>query len=323
MARIAAGVRSARLQLAISIIGVLALPTGAAAQPQFADIVTFGTSLSDSGNAFVLLGEQATPPDFDLSPLLVPSAPYARGGHHLTNGPTWIEQLAKSLGMVQSAKPALRSSDPFANNFAVGAARAYADGVNYNLSLQVDAYLERSGGVASAQTLYVIEMGTNDIRDAMAVYAAGGNGAPIVSLAVSAIAANIQRLYAAGARAFLVWLPPNAALAPAVRALGPAAGALATQVTQAFNAALAQTIAQLAVALPGSTFTALDAYSLLDAIVAAPAAFGLTNVVAPCLTPDAPPFTCSRPDEYLFWDGVHPTTAGHAILARAAANVVQ
>ena len=305
------------------LAGLLSAPALAAAQPRYSDIVVFGTSLSDSGNAFVLLGDQATPPDFGLSPLLVPSAPYARGGHHLTNGPTWIEQFARSSGLAHSALPALRSADPGANNFAVGAARAYDDGVNYNLTLQVDAYLLRSGGSASAQTLYVIEMGTNDIRDAIAIYAAGGNGAPILSQAVASIAANIQRLYTAGAREFLVCLSPNAALSPAVRALGPAAGVLATQVTLAFNSALAQTVALLRLTLPGTTFATLDAYTLLNAVVAAPASFGLTNVVAPCLTPNLPPFKCSRPDEYLFWDGIHPTRAGHGILAREAANVLQ
>lgn len=323
MTRIDVRVPAARLVSAACVACCLGLPGRAAAQPQYPDIVTFGTSLSDSGNAFVLLGEQATPPDLTLNPLLVPADPYARGGHHLTNGPTWIEQFARSVGLGQSARPALRSADPGAGNFAVGAARAYEDGVNYNLSRQVDAYLQRSGGVASAQTLYVIEMGTNDIRDALAVYAGGGNGAPILSQAVASIAANIQRLYAAGAREFLVWLSPNAALSPAVRALGPAAGVLATQVTLAFNGALAQTVALLRVNLPGSTLDLLDAYALLNTVVAAPAAYGLTEVVTPCVTPNVPPFTCSRPDEYLFWDGIHPTTAGHAILAREAAAVLQ
>ena len=323
MTRIDARVRRTCLLAVIGLGCQLGLSGMASAQSPYSDIVTFGTSMSDTGNAFVLLGDHATPPDFSLSPLLVPSAPYARGGHHLTNGPTWIEQFAKSLGLGQSAMPALRSSNPGANNFAVGAARAYDDGVNYNLSLQVDAYLQRSGGVASAQTLYVIEMGINDIRDALEVYGAGGNGAPIVAQAVAAIAANIQRLYAAGAREFLVWLAPNAALSPAVRALGPVAGAVALQVTLAFNGALAQTLAALPLALPGSSFTTLDAFTLLNTVIAAPAAYGLTNVVTPCVTPNVPPFTCNRPDEYLFWDGIHPTTAGHAIVARQALTIVQ
>ena len=47
---------------------VLAAPGIAAAQTRYSGVVVFGTSLSDSGNAFVLVGDQNTPADFDLNP---------------------------------------------------------------------------------------------------------------------------------------------------------------------------------------------------------------------------------------------------------------
>jgi phospholipase/lecithinase/hemolysin len=57
-------------------------------------------------------------------------------------------------------------------------------------------------------------------------------------------------------------------------------------------------------------------------IVADPTAFGLTNATTACITPGVPPFACTNPDEYLFWDGIHPTTAAHAIIAQEAAAVL-
>jgi phospholipase/lecithinase/hemolysin len=302
---------------------LLAAPLSAAAQSRFSGIVVFGTSLSDPGNAFVLLGDQSTPPDFTLNPLLIPSAPYARGGHHFSNGATWIEQFGRSVGLGDSVRPALATSDPAVTNYAVGAARAYNDGTNFNLTRQVDTFLQRNGGVASSQALYVIEMGSNDIRDALTLSGLGGNGEAILSQAIASIVANIQKLYGAGAREFLVWTAPNVALTPAIRSLGPVAVAGATQATLGFNAGLAWTLGALRVALPGTSFARLDAYQLLNAIVAALAAFELTNVTTACVTPNVAPFTCRNADDFLFWDGIHPTKAGHAILAAAAADVLR
>lgn len=195
--------------LLVALVVLLAAPGWVSAQSRFSGVVVFGTSLSDPGNAFALSGNASTPPDFTLNPFLIPSAPYAIGGHHFSNGATWIEQYSESWGLAASARPAFSSGDAQAANFAVGAARAYDDGINVNLSRQVSAFLNRSGGVAPANRLYVIEMGSNDVRDSFQVYAGGGNGGPILQGAVTAIAANIQSLYAAGAREFLVWVVPN------------------------------------------------------------------------------------------------------------------
>src|SRR5881296_3085650 len=103
----------ARSWLVLAVL--FAAPGWVAAQSRFSGIVVFGTSLSDAGNAFALLGDANTPPDFMLNPLLIPSAPYARGGHHFSNGATWVEQLAKALGLKRSAGPALRVPGVFSN----------------------------------------------------------------------------------------------------------------------------------------------------------------------------------------------------------------
>jgi phospholipase/lecithinase/hemolysin len=295
----------------------LALSAPLAAQ----SIVVFGTSLSDSGNAFALRGSSNTPPDYSVDPLLVPDAPYMRGGHHFSNGATWVEQYARRIGSAGATRPALASSGGAAN-YAVGGARAREDGTSFTLSLQVRRFVA-DAGKAPAGALYVIEIGGNDVRDAIAAFVGGANPAEVLDEALRSIGANITDLYAAGARRFLIWNVPNLGATPAIRMLDaatPGAAKLAEGLTNAFNAGLEFEVLQvLERRLPGVQFVRLDVNAKLAAIIADPAAFGLANVKSACITPHAPPFHCDNADEFLFWDGIHPTAAAHGIIAAFAA----
>jgi phospholipase/lecithinase/hemolysin len=312
----------------------LAAPLCAAAQARFDDLVVFGTSLSDPGNAFALRGGINTPPDYQVDPLLVPPAhaPYARGGHHFSDGATWAEQLARSLGLAASAKPALANQSKKAANYAVGGARAIDTADGFDLADQVGAFLQDRGGAAPGGALYVVEMGGNDLRDAMLAYLGAGGGTSgelaagaVIRMALESISGNILTLYRAGARKFLVWNAPNLGLTPAIRALdnvSPGAVALANALSVGFNQGLEfQVLAGLS-GLPGIQLSLFNVYGELNAIVADPEAFGLTNVKSACITPEVAPYHCKDFKEYLFWDGIHPTAAAHAIVAqRAAANL--
>ena len=311
-------VRKTALFVSVAVLAVVMATVPTAAQAPFARIVAFGASLSDSGNAFALRGGTNTAPDYQVDALLVPSAPYSRGGHHFSNGATWVEQFARSRGLAGTVRPAFLGSTANATNYAVGGARAYEDHINVNLSAQVEAFLQQFGRVAPPDGLYTIEMGGNDIRDALFEFANGRDGGPILQAAIGSIAGNIGALYMAGARNFLVWRAPNVGLTPAIRSLGPGAVGLGTQLTVGFNAGLDGAVAQL-VALPGIRIARLDAFGLLAELVAHPGAYGLSNVTTACITPNVAPFACQNPDEFLFWDGIHPTAAVHAIIADTAA----
>ncbi len=285
-----------------------------AADFPFHRLVVFGDSLSDPGNAFVLLHTVETAP-FPL----IPDAPYAQGGLHFSNGKTWIEDLAAALKLNASAGPALALPGIF-SNYAVGGARA-RPGQLYDLTMQVGLFLRDFGGGAADDNLYVVFIGANDVRDALSALAADPSGATsigIIQAALTALRDNLVVLASSGARTFLVLNLPNFALLPAVRMQGPAAQGAAQALVTAFNNGLAATLDGLQAGLPVN-IARLDVFGALNAVVADPAAFALSNVQDSCIIPGTTvhPF-CAQPNRYLFWDGIHPTRVGHAILAHDA-----
>jgi outer membrane lipase/esterase len=309
--------------LAALLAFVPTAPAGAAA-PAIDRIVVFGDSLSDPGNAFVLRHALSTPPYDTLDALGIPESPYARGGHHFSNGPTWVEQLGRSLAFGGDVRPAFRTGGPKAANYAVGGARAYDDGTNVNLAAQVDAFLADAGGVAPGDALYVIEFGGNDVRDALETAGAGGNPNAVLGASLQSVGAGVAALYAAGARRFLVWNAPDLRLAPAIRtlnALYPGTSQAAGLLAQGYNAGLAALLGSLS-GLPDIRITVFDAFARVGEIAADPAAYGLRVVDAACVTPGVRPFQCREPDAYLFWDGIHPTSVVHGILANQVGSLI-
>ena len=317
--------------VALLLAACLPFAVPAFGQARFDSLVIFGTSLSDPGNAFALLGGTNTPPDYDVDPLLVPSSPYARGGHHFSDGATWIEQYARSVGLASNARPAFASAGSKAANFAIGGARARSTGSGADLPEQVAAFLAQ--GKPSPDALYVVEMGANDLRDAMGAYLAAGGGingqlaaGAVIQDALRSIGASMFELYSRGARKFLVWNAPNLGLTPAIRtldAVSPGAAFLADQLSQSFNAGLEGVVLADLARLPSIELYGLDIYGMLRTVVNDPAAFGLTNVKSACITPQSAPYHCKEFKEYLFWDGIHPTTAAQGIIAQAAAAALR
>ena len=279
------------------------------------ELIVFGDSLSDSGNFFVNTGEYSVQP-FEL----VPSAPYALGGFHFTNGHTWVEILASLMRDLPSGSPSLRRPGRF-TNYAYGTARSRSGTTGLDLGDQVSMFLSDFPGQAPHEAVYVMWTGGNDVRDALGALQldpTGGTSARILQAAIAATADSIIALNGSGARGFLVLNVPNIAVTPAVRALGADAQLAALQLTMLYNQGLSQAIDSLAV-LPGIDIEQLDVFEILGQLVATPEAFGFANVTDACIVPATiEGAICDRPDEYLFWDGIHPTRAGHRFLANAA-----
>jgi len=327
--------------LALSALCLAFSGTSIAQEKQIERIVTFGTSLSDSGNAFVILSDPTsfgfnetcnlgtpanTPPYDSLDDFLIPDGSYAKGGHHVSNGATWIEQLALGKGLSGNVQPALRNNALQASNYAVGGARSSDFDCRFNLSDQLNAYL-RNFPVISANALVVLEIGSNDVRDALAKLAEGDieGSTAIINAALLNIENAIQILHVQGARKFLLVNVPAVGKTPAgniLDSLFPGSAEAANQLTTVFNLGLVNLQTMLSQTLPNVDVRMLNLYALLNDIIEDPDSFGIINTEDACVTPNIPPFQCKKPDTYLFWDGVHPTKIVHGIIAQKATEVL-
>lgn len=296
----------------------------------FSNITVFGDSLSDTGNNAQLVDAGLLLPAFPpgartpvplSNPVLIPTVPYASDRY--SNGPVWIDQFASAVGLssANSGFPLLPGF-PGGTNFAFGSARTGPDFVDDvpTLTQQFDFFLGTLGGpTVDSGALYVVFGGGNDARDI--AFAAPADRPQMIIDYVTNIAGIVGGLRALGADHILVANTPDIGKIPAVRALSAVLDplnptALADQVSALVAFMNFQVDAALA---PIGGLWHLDTYGLLNQVFADPTAFGLTDATTACAASAA---CIADPDQNFFWDGIHPTTAGHALLAAAALQAI-
>jgi phospholipase/lecithinase/hemolysin len=274
-------------------------------------IYAFGDSLSDVGNVFTATGGAA------------PAAPYVNG--QFTNGNVWVQDLASDLGLAPLHPSLLGGTD-----YAYGTAESGVTAFNTSLA-DTDltgptgqlAQYQATHTTADPNALYTIWIGSNDLSDILTGQLPSQYAADISAVVGNTYAA-VSTLAGMGARNFLIVTPPDLGLTPALLALGPAESAGASFLSSSYDTALTSGIPGLAAA-DSVNISVLNTYALLDAIVADPSAYGLSNVTQPCLTGEvnyAGGTPCANPSQYLFWDQLHPTAAGHEIVANSALALV-
>ncbi|GAB4173401.1 MAG: SGNH/GDSL hydrolase family protein [Geothermobacteraceae bacterium] len=265
-------------------------------------VYVIGDSLSDTGNLYNLVEWP-------------PSPPYAQ---RYSNGPTWPEYLANTWKVpVQS----LAYGGALSGSFLIyGIPTSNLNNVQYpglfpplpGASEQVEGLLDQFPNGLNPDALYVIWVGGNDVFLGLA--SPDGLAQTLVQTAQN-IVGTVCKLSSFGARHFLVGNIPDMGLAPFAKTLGPGSAALSDAIAQ-FNTGLSQALATLA-PVCGEDITLFDTYNLLHKVTGEPQQYGLANVTEPCLSPGG---VCSNPDQYLYWDEAHPTTAVHAIVAESARN---
>jgi outer membrane lipase/esterase len=207
----------------------------------------------------------------------------------------------------------------------------------------VITFLADANYSAPADALYVVFVGSNDVADAVRALPCDPTGLTsvqqIVGGALTSLSDNIVNLYLAGARNFLVVNSPDVGLTPAFNPPlnVPQASGYGSCFSLLFNygtlagspvppacgfppgiPGLVDVVAGLRSSLPGIEITAMDIYSRFVQLVTAPMEGEPQNGTDTCVMPNEPPYACKDPDNYVFWDGIHPTTETHSIIRAVA-----
>ncbi len=302
------------LAAALALATLPALAQDPTSNTGFSQSVFFGDSLTDSGHFRPALVQLAGPQAAVL-------------GRFTTNpGLVWAEYLADFYGT------GAVSDNQGGTDYAVGGARSGMDttatlapGFTFpvpSVTSQVNHYLASTGGHADPAALYSVWSGANDLFSITDPATAPA----VIGGAVTSEIGAIGTLKAAGARYILVTTVPDLGLTPIYRATGQSAAG--TQLSTAYNAALFNGLTAA-----GLRVIPLDTFHLLQEIVADPTTYGITNVTGTACQPQitAQSLTCNpatyvspdAPYTYAFADGVHPSTAAHALLAQYAISMIE
>ncbi|MEA3291936.1 MAG: SGNH/GDSL hydrolase family protein [Pseudomonadota bacterium] len=271
----------------------------------WSDLVVFGDSLSDTGNL------ASVTVDFPW--------PYYR--NRVSNGPLAVDVLADALGLSAEASLHLAGKSG-GSNYAVDGANA-GGSEREDLPTQLQVHLDRHGGLAISEALYVVMIGGNDLRDARNQSDAA-QAERIVDDAVAAIRQAISALLTKGAGKVLVVNGPDIGRIPETlkkEQQTPGIAARATLLTRRFNAALGRAVDSLSTQY-GVEIAQFDLFAYFNQLLADAAAHGFTNTTEGCFNPRRYEFhpECewgSRFDRFVFFDSLHPTAKTHRLIGEA------
>jgi len=299
-------------------LSVLGIPAAAWGAPLYSEMIVFGDSLSDTGNVHTASTAQGLIPD--------PPPPYFDG--RLSNGPIWVDRLAERLKIASPSPNLLRGT-----NYAYAGAKTSPGSRNRtslvtrevlsipNIGLQIDTYLSDHPAGFRKDQLVTLWGGANDLVETRT--------AADTQQSVDNLKAGLVALNANGAGDVLVPNQIDQADAPIFnRTQGPAAQM--TELNRLFNTQLDAMLDDLE-GNPDLNIRIhrFDAFSLFKDVIDNPSKFGLSNVTDAALDltrftpPFAPPYpVVETPEDYLFWDYIHPTTAGHRLIGDAALDAL-
>ena len=273
--------------------------------PNKSNIVVFGDSLSDMGNA-------------KDSILDVPDVPPYWNGR-FSNGKVWVEYFSDNMGLNTTHGSGTSPGD----NRAFGGSQT-GQGYSYlllpNVGTQIDSYLTNVQTAISNDDLVILWAGGNDF-----LY---GLGDPDV---ISAnMASHITALAGAGATHFLVANLPPLEKTPEVRSWSASRQSNIANDVVEYNQKLNSQVSSLKNDL-SIDINLIDAHALFNEIETNAPHLGLTNTIDPACSSSGsilPLPICNSGDSvvenvdaYLYFDKAHPTAALHSAMGEYISSI--
>ncbi|MTJ45136.1 ELWxxDGT repeat protein [Dolichospermum flos-aquae] len=256
----------------------------------YKNLVIFGDSLSDTGNAYKASGNT------------FPPSPNYQG--RLSNGLIWVDYFA----------PDLQFTNPSIQNYAflganTGVSNTFGQITVPGLLTQIQQFKTVNTNSIGKDGLYVIWAGANDFLNLAT------DPTQAVTNAVTNISSAITTLAGLGAKEIVVGNLSDLGATPLSIANNNVANARAISI--GFNAALTQALTNLEPAL-NVDLSLVDIFGLSTAFQTNPANYKFTNITQPLITVTTP----VNPDQYAFWDDVHPTNRLHQLVTDTFENTL-
>lgn len=265
-------------------------------------IVAFGDSLSDTGNIYN-----------DLQWTFPVAHSWFLG--RFSNGPVWTEHFAEMAG-----KPL--------NNWAIGGSETQDSNVFINgLSAQIASfrkYVSRSSGYDPSRTVFTVLAGANDFMNDRSTELR------TVTEASDRLDDALEELVRLGAKKIVLLNLPDISRTPAFQD-DPQEARIIKAKVRVYNDNLIY-IAKRIRNTKGVDLRLIDLSSMFDRLLANPGEFGIADTTHSCLNMPheskadylfGPAMTpeCD-PENYVFWDRVHPTTRVHRLIAETVFSSV-
>jgi phospholipase/lecithinase/hemolysin len=296
------------------------------APPAFSQIILFGDSLSDTGNDRNRTNSKSS------GAVDYPSHTFNYDNGRFTNDTAtdpssktylgvWHEQLARTFLGLQPATYSLGGGLNYAFGGATSNNGTHQETVVSppffgdvtitidDMGKQMDDYF--ASRAVDQNALYIVWGGGNDLRN-------DPSSANVIATAAR-LTGLVHRLANAGAKYIMVPNVPPIGDIPRYSS-EPARTKSLNTASADFRLELNADIAALQSTLASQGFTTtiygVDVWTNTIRLMSNGPRYGFTNITAPAQG------SSGNPDQFLFWDDVHPTTAAHYQLAKGANDVI-